>query len=41
MLTVTLFGHIDVPDVAPDRPIRRRGDTRVDRRPSVPERFRP
>ncbi len=41
MLTVTLFGHIEVPDVAPDRPIRRRGDTRVDRRPSVPERFRP
>lgn len=41
MLTVTPFGHVHVPDVAADRPIRRRGDTRVDRRPSVPERYRP
>ena len=41
MLIVTFVGHVDVPDVARDRPIRRRGDTRVDRRPAVPERYRP
>jgi hypothetical protein len=32
MIVVTLFGHVDIPDVK-DRPVRRRGDTRVDRRP--------
>ena len=41
MLIVTLVGHMDVREVARDRPIRRRGDTRVDRRPAVPERYRP
>jgi len=40
MVTVTLFGHVHIPDVR-ERPIRRRGDTRVDHRPSVPERYRP
>jgi hypothetical protein len=40
MITITLFGHADVP-VVRDRPIRRRGDTRVDRRPGVPQRGRP
>jgi hypothetical protein len=33
MITVTPFGHIEIPDV-PERPIRRRGDTRVDQRPA-------
>lgn len=41
MLIITLFGHAHVPDVLADRPIRRRGDTRVDRRPQLPERYRP
>jgi hypothetical protein len=40
MLIVTLFGHIEVPEIR-DRPVRRRGDTRIDRRPTVPERYRP
>lgn len=40
MIVVTLFGHADIPDVK-DRPIRRRGDTRVDRRPFAPKPDRP
>jgi hypothetical protein len=39
MFVFTMFGHVDLP-LASDRPVRRRGDTCVDPRPVVPERYR-
>lgn len=40
MLPITLFTPTAADEVR-DRPLRRRGDERRDRRPAIPERYRP